>query len=120
MTKQLAVANERGESMKRAHEKLEQELVVTKGELAQHTKESERLLQLLMDRESELQTTAQRAKHFERQLKDNSTPDKFQLTQLQDAMRTASEKLQQQVRKTQESEAKLKREGQAMAKLKSD
>lgn len=120
LTRKLAVTNEKLESSKAESTKFETELFKIKSELNQHQKESERLLTLLMDRETEVQAAQNRAKIFERELKNNSTPDKFQLSQLQDAMTSASTKLQQQVRKTQEGEVRLKKEQAIVVKLKQD
>lgn len=118
ITKDLAVMTEDRNRNKHQAEKLQKEVGDVMGKLRQADSEQNRLLKELAKSKQEIESERKRADLFEQQMQKNSTPDHFHMTHLQNAMNAATEKLQQQVAKTNETETRLRKEQKNMEKFK--
>jgi len=118
ITKDLALMTQQRDSFKKQTENLQQDILSLTSQIKSSTSEQKRLLSLLEKSKQEIDSERKRADLFQQDMQSKSTPDKFHMTHLQNAMNAATEKLQQQVQKTNEYESRLRKEQKNLEKLK--
>ena len=118
ITKDLALMTKQRDTFRAQNENLQKDVLSLNSQLKSSTSEQKRLLSLLEKSKQEIESERKRADLFQRDMQSKSTPDKFHMTHLQNAMNAATEKLQQQVQKTNEYESRFRKEQKNLDKLK--